>query len=262
MKKTLVLLLLQIVSVKSLVSQTHLSDTNTTHTWTMTGGVHFFTKQIVRPNYQPLAGLNIYSKPTFDYALEVTRFFKLKKNWSSSIGFRSGFMPSNQGVDIAENITRNGFAFDDYDKGRLPYVAFKGLVNLKIWEKKRLSIQQSLGSSFVLVPHGYANYSIISISTGTEVPYLISKGFYNPNSRPFLSGLSETSLICTKRGEKKWTLNLSFEIAPKDVIQSNYVFYTKTEELKGTITRRYQQMGLEFGWFWTTKKKKKRSDYE
>ena len=256
MKKTLSICLFYLISFNIIISQTIVKDTLNTRLWSITGGIHLFTKQIVKPNYEPLAGLKIYSKPTYDFDLEITRYIKLKKNWSSSLGFRLGYLSSDVGVDIAENITRDSYAFDDYGKGSLPYVAIKGLVNVKVFEKNKLSIQQSLGSSFVLIPHGFANYSISSLSSGILVPYYISKGFYNPNSLPFFSALSETSLICTKKGEKKWILSLSFEIAPKDAIVSNYTFYTKTTELKGTMTRRYQQMGLEFGWFWTTKKRK------
>ncbi len=262
MKRILTLILLQLVSVKSLVSQTEIKDTSNVHDWTMTGSVHIFTKQKIKQNYQPLPGLSIYTKPTTDFAFEVTRFFKLKKGWLSSLGFRLGMLSSDVGIDIAEDITRNGYPFDNYDKGTLPYIAFKGLIRKKVWEEDRLSIQQGLGSSFVLVPPGFANFSVSSLSTGVEVPYFRVRGSYNPSRLPFFSALSETSLVYTKDGEKKWLLSISFEIAPKTVIESNYIFYTKTGELKGVLTRSYQQLGIHFGWFWTTKKKRKKADVE
>jgi hypothetical protein len=233
------------------------SKTDSVNLWKMTLGVHVFTKQKVGQNYEPVPGLRIYSRPTYDFAMELTRFIKLNTKISSSIGFRLGLMPSNQGVDIAENITRNGYAFDDYNKHSLPYLAFKGLVNFNLWHKDKFSIVQSIGSSFVLVPRGFSNYDIISLSSGVEVPYYRSKGLYNPTNLPFFSALSETSLICTKKGEKKWILSLSFEVAPKDVIASEYIFYSTKGELKGTMTRRYQQIGIHYGWFFTLKKKRK-----
>ncbi len=261
MKKLVIIIFFDLICLIVIQAQTTIK-TSDVNSWTITGGVHVFTKQIVRPNYEPIRGLSIYSKPTTDYSLEVTRLFNLKGKLSSSLGLRLGNIPYNQGLNIAENITRDGLAYDTNYKNRLPYIALKGLINISIWGKKRLTIMQQLGSAFVLVPHAFANYDIASLSSGSIVPYYISKGVYNPNRLPFFSALSETSLIYTKGGEKKWLLSVSFEVAPKTVIESNYIFYSKTEELKGTITRRYQQLGVHFGWFWTTKKKRNKSAIE
>jgi hypothetical protein len=255
MKNFLLLLLFATNSVAVLKSQIK-SDIDTLKVWKLTGGVHFFTKEIVKPNYEPVQGLTIYSKPAYDLSLEITRYFKLKKNLNSSLGLRVAYLPSNVGLDVIKNITRDNLAFDTYSKASLPYYALMGLVHFKVLENTKFTVIQSVGTSFVLVPKGFADYGISSSSSGTNIPYFDSKGFYNPNSLPFFSFLSETSLIYTKNGEKKWLLSLSFEFAPKDIIVSDYTFYSNKGELKGTLTRKYQQMGLQFGWFWTLKKRK------
>ncbi len=234
-----------------------ISKTDSTNLWKMTLGVHVFSKQKVVQNYEPVPGLRIYSRPTYGFAMELTRFIRLNTKLSSSIGLRIGLMPSDVSLNIAENITRNGLSYDTRNKHSLPYLAFKGLVNFNLWHKDKFSIVQSIGSSFVLVPRGFSNYDIISLSSGVEVPYYSSIGLYNPTNLPFFSALSETSLICTKKGEKKWILSLSLELAPKDVIASEYIFYSTKGELKGTMTRRYQQVGIHYGWFFILKKKRK-----
>ena len=256
MKKLLLLIFFTTISLVVLKSQIK-SDIDTLKIWKLTGGIHSFTKEIVKPNYEPVQGLRIYSKPAYVFSLEISRYFKLKKNLTSSLGLRVGSLPSNVGLDVTKNITQDNLAFDTYSNVSLPYWALMGLIHFKIFENSKFVAMQSIGSSLVLVPKGFANYGVSSSSSGINIPYFESKGFYNPNGRPFFSLLSETSFIYTNKGEKKWLFSLAFELAPKDIIVSDYTFYSNKGELKGTLTRRYQQMSLHFGWFWTLKKKKK-----
>jgi hypothetical protein len=263
MKKLSFFILLNLSFWTTLKSQTTTNQADENESgWAFSGGLHFFTAQVIKPNYALVSGINIYSKPTFAPAFDVTRIFKLKKKWSYSVGLRLAYLPTNQGFDVAENITRDNLAFDDYSKGILPYAALKGLVGYKILKKNKFSVVQSLGTSLVLIPRGFANHAISSVSSGVEVPYYQSKGYYNPNGLPFFSLLTETALMYQPHERQKWFLNVSFELAPKDAIASNYTFFSVKGELKGTITRRYQQMGIHLGGFFAINKKKKIASIE
>jgi hypothetical protein len=257
MKKLLLLFPLNLIIPVIAQAQTVLNKENVSG-WLVSGGIHFFPKQLVKPNYEPVEGINIYSKQTRASSLELTRFFKLKGRWSSSIGLRLAQMPSDQGLDIAENITSNGFAFDDYYKNSLPYATIKGLINFKVFEKNKFSILQSLGTSLVIIPRGFANYRVVSASSGTDVLYYQARGAYNPNSSPFFSPLVQTAFIYAPNERRKWFLSFSFESMSRDVIISDYTFYGATRELKGIITRSYQHFGVQIGGFWALKKTKEK----
>jgi hypothetical protein len=258
MKKLLLLFPLNLIIPVIAQAQTVLNKENVSG-WLVSGGIHFFPKQLVKPNYEPVEGINIYSKQTRASSLELTRFFKLKGRWSSSIGLRLAQMPSDQGLDIANNLSNDSIPFGDYYKNSLPYATIKGLINFKIFEKNKFSIVQSLGTSLVIIPHGFANYKVSSIpSSGVRFLDYESVGAYNPKSYIFFSPLIQTAFIYAPNERKKWFLSISFESAARDVIVSNYTFYGATRELKGIITRSYQHFGVQIGGFWALKKTKEK----
>jgi hypothetical protein len=263
MEKALLIILINLVNAAGVQAQSS-TISKDGRGWLISAGVHYFPKQTVTPNYEAVQGLTIYSLPTKASAFEVTRFLKSKGRFSTSIGLRLAQMPSDAGLDIAKDITQNGYIIKDYYKNSLPYATIKGLLNLRLFNISRFEIVQSIGTSLVLIPRGFANLQIKSFSSGSLVYYYVSKGAYNPSGVPFFSLLGQTSVIYTANKRQKWFLNASYEISPRNAIISNYTFFTKTNELKGTITRHYQHFGIQLGFFWAMKNKKyvNRDPYE
>lgn len=219
-------------------------------------GINRFSAQKIISNYPKRNDIRIFSQPTYALSVEFNYRKKIKKYWFYTYGVRLATLPNDRSVDFDADVTVNGFPFDDHSRFSVPYISLKGGIARQFFKNNWLSINQTLGGNFIYLPSGFYNDAITSLSSGQEVVYYRSKGRFNPNGLPFFSLFSETDFTFKVRENKYLKINFLFEVANKDAVKSNYSFFTKTEELTGTITRRFNQIGVNLSYYSIKNKKK------
>ena len=253
MKNKLVFLFL-IIQIS--IGEAQNSDNQSNGIGYLSYGINLFSAQKIVSNYPQRNNIRIFSQPAYALSIEFNYWKKIKHYWFYTYGVRLATLPNDRSVDFDAGVTVNGFPFDDHSRFSVPYISLKGGIARQFFKNNWLSINQTLGSNFIYLPSGFYNDAITSLSSGQEVIYYRSKGRFNPNGLPFFSLFSETDFTFKVKQDKYLKINFLFEVANKDAVKSNYSFFTKTEELTGTITRRFNQIGVNFSYFSIKSKKR------
>ncbi len=229
--------------------------------WEITLSPNLSFKENIKPNYPNISDLNIYSKPTLGFDVNVSRNF----SWSDKSYLSMSGSLGNYKADIGYNLNKN--LLDSYKLKS--YDAY-------YYDKSGLSLNFSFSSKY--------NYSIFRanknecfIGVGINLNYLIPayysfgdgrshlgmNGSFNNKQRPFLSGIISLSFRHQISERLYFVTGLSQNYSPAIVFKGNYEIYTQSNVVSGNIEKQFSQTQINLGFFksftpksYTPKKKK------
>ena len=245
MKRILTLILLQLVSIESLVSQTKLPQIN--KGWELSFSPNLSVKEKIKSNYINISDFNIYSKPTLGFDVNISRNFSWSEQSYLSIGGSLGNYKADIGYDLNKNLLDSNKlkSYDAYyyDKSGLSiYFSLSSKYNYDIFKTNRNECFIGIGLNLnYLIPAYY--------SFGDNRSHLGMNGRFNNNQRPFFSGIISLSFRHQISERLYFVTGLSQNYSPSIVFKGNYEIYTKTNIASGNIEKQFSQTQINLGLF-------------